>query len=160
LKIFDFYVETSNYKINIIIYLNNKIKLKNILFNKIKIFYIFMEEEFIKYGLINNIEGNYDTAIEQFTKAITKNEQSYKGYLYRASAYTNKGEYNKALNDFEKAEKLRNEDDEFYYLRGKAYFYNQNFNNAKSDFEKALTINSINEENKENINKLLTFLID
>ena len=117
-----------------------------------------MEEEFIKYGLINNIEGNYDTAIEQFTKAINKNEQNYKGYLYRAIAYSNKGEYNNALNDFEKAEKLKKEDDEFYYLRGKTYFYNQNFNNAKIDFEKALTINSINEENKEIINKLLKII--
>ena len=117
-------------------------------------------EDFTQSGLIAIADGDYDTAIDLLNKAINKDEKSYKANLLRGIAYSNKGDYPKAIVDFNNAEKLRknDENDEFYYLRGKTYFYNQNFNNAKIDFEKALTINSINEENKENINKLLKII--
>ena len=84
-------------------------------------------EDFTQSGLIAIADGDYDTAIDLLSKAINKDEKSYKANLLRAVAYSNKGDYPKAIVDFNNAEKLRNENenDEFYYFRGKTYFYNQ-----------------------------------
>ena len=114
-------------------------------------------EDFTQSGLIAIADGDYDTAIDLLSKAINKDEKSYKANLLRAVAYSNKGDYPKAIVDFNNAEKLRNENenDEFYYFRGKTYFYNQQIFEARKDLEKAKTINGLSEEGKNKIDKLL-----
>ena len=114
-------------------------------------------EDFTQSGLIAIADGDYDTAIDLLSKAINKDEKSYKANLLRAVAKSNKGDYPNAIDDFNNAEKLRKEDenDEFYYLRGKTYFYNQQLFEAQKDLEKAKSIEGIDEESKNKIEKLL-----
>ena len=52
-------------------------------------------EDFTQSGLIAIADGDYDTAIDLLSKAINKDEKSYKANLLRAVAYSNKGDYPK-----------------------------------------------------------------
>jgi tetratricopeptide (TPR) repeat protein len=113
-------------------------------------------EDFTQSGLISIADGDYDTAIDFLNKSISKNDKDYKALLYRGIAYCNKGNFSSSINDFNNAEKLRNDEkDDFYYLRGKAYFYNQQLFEAQKDLEKAKSIEGIDEESKNKIEKLL-----
>ena len=117
-----------------------------------------MEEDFIQNGLIAYIEGDIDQSIDQFTKALNKNDKSYKALLCRGKSYINKGEIENALNDFNKAEELRTEQhfgDDLFYLKGKALFEDENLEESKKCLEKAINENGVTEESKEKINKLL-----
>ena len=117
-----------------------------------------MEEDFIQNGLIAYIEGDIEQSLDQFTKAINKNDKSYKAFLCRGKAYINKGDIEAALYNLNKAEELRNESnfgDDFYYVKGKALFEDENVEESKKCLEKALIEKDINEESKEKINKLL-----
>ena len=117
-----------------------------------------MEEDFIQNGLIAYIEGDIDQSLEQFTKAINKNDKSYKAFLCRGKVHINKGDIEAALNDLNKAEELANESnvgDELYYVKGKALFEDENLEESKKCLEKAFNEKDISEESKEKINKLL-----
>lgn len=116
-----------------------------------------MEEEFLQSGLTAIMDENYNTAIDYFTKIISKNDKNYKALLYRGVANVKKGDYENALSDLNKAEEIRvkDSDDDLFYFKGVALFYSQELEKAKEQFEKALTMKTNDDSKKEIINKYL-----
>lgn len=68
-------------------------------------------KEYFDEGYNYDEQGEYDKAIESYTKAIELNPDHFKTYFNRGIAYSKMGERKKATDDFEIAKKL-NPDDE------------------------------------------------
>ena len=122
-----------------------------------KIYFYIMEDEFLQSGLTAIMDENYNTAIDYFSKIISKNEKHYKALLFRGVANVKKGDYDSALADLNKAEEIREKDtnDDLFYFKGVALFYSQELEKAKEQLEKALTMKTNDEHKKEIINKYL-----
>ena len=116
-----------------------------------------MEDEFLQSGFTAIMDENYNTAIDYFSKIISKNEKHYKALLFRGVANVKKGDYDSALADLSKAEEIREKDtnDDLFYFKGVALFYSQELEKAKEQLEKALTMKTNDEHKKEIINKYL-----
>lgn len=55
-------------------------------------------------------KGEYDSAIEEFSRVIAELPDFAPAYFLRGFAYNDKGEYTRAINDFQKACDMRYED--------------------------------------------------
>ncbi|MFC1494773.1 TonB family protein [Thermodesulfobacteriota bacterium] len=91
-------------------------------------------DEGLKYLKI----GEYDKAIEAYTKAIKINKKYSPGYSGRAMAYMTIGEFNKAISDFNKAITRTPEHGLYYKLRGEAYSELKKYKKAIKDFSRAI----------------------
>jgi len=60
-------------------------------------------QEFIGKGQNYFVQGQYDDAIAEYTKAIEQNPQCASAYAHRGIAYDSMGEISKAIDDFNKA---------------------------------------------------------
>jgi len=110
-------------------------------FNKVIEIY---QQDTIYYnrGVANLYNGKIDSALNDFTKAITLNPHYVEAYRGRCITYEIKGLNYDAINDYTKIIEINPKNDEFYCDRGIA-FYNMNlFNTAILDFSKAININS------------------
>jgi tetratricopeptide (TPR) repeat protein len=87
-------------------------------------------------------KGNYDQAIEDYTKAINFNPDSAIEYCYRGDAYKNKGNYDQAIADYTKAISFDPNNMEAYFGRGVAYKSKGNYDLAIADYNKAITLNT------------------
>lgn len=97
-----------------------------------------MEEDFVAVGLLNYIDQNYKTALENFNKAVNINADNSEAVLFRGIALLKLGNYDKAINDFNKSESLNSKSGfELNYNRGLAYLFNSEIAFAKSNFEAA-----------------------
>ncbi len=85
--------------------------------------------------------GNFNQAIEYFTKALTIDSQHAKAYNNRGVAYGAKKQYNTALENFNQALMLNPDFDEAYNNRGNAYRHMGQNNLALADYDKAIEIN-------------------
>jgi PQQ-dependent catabolism-associated CXXCW motif protein len=106
---------------------------------------------FYKRGVDYAEKGQYDNAIDDFTKAIKLAPNNANAYLQRAQASASKEDYGQAISDFTKAAALdptksagvqailRNREYAAgYNTLGMAYYSNKDYDHAISDFDQAI----------------------
>ncbi|MBK6772723.1 MAG: tetratricopeptide repeat protein [Ignavibacteria bacterium] len=85
--------------------------------------------------------GNYQDAIDYFTKFINLFPDKKEGYYNRGTIYFNLKEYSKAISDYNSAIEINPVDAEAYNNRGIVYKNQKEYNKAISDYNKAIEIN-------------------
>jgi tetratricopeptide (TPR) repeat protein len=112
------------------------------------------KQDYNALGLAQYEAGNYDKAIEYFTKTIESDSNNAMAYFnrgfahFRTGSYMNKEPYNKAVADFNKAIELSPSYIDAYYNRGLAYeniegnkyYMSDGLYKALMDHEKALEL--------------------
>jgi tetratricopeptide (TPR) repeat protein len=88
-------------------------------------------EEFLETGIQFCLQGEYDSAIENLTEAITLDSNIAAAYANRGLVYGHKGTYDKALADCNQAIKLDPNLADSYSARGVVYI-------AKGEYDQAL----------------------
>jgi tetratricopeptide (TPR) repeat protein len=96
--------------------------------------------EYIEQGVAYHKKGDYDRAIDCFTKAIQIDRSKAQGYFNRGIAWVSKGEHGKAIEDFTAALRIGPQDAEAYDLRGSAWTEVGEYDKAIEDHSKALAI--------------------
>jgi len=92
-------------------------------------------------------EGQYEQAIEEFSKAIEIDPESFSAYCLRAEAYYEIEQYDKAVADYTKAIEVYPESGwkhpkyaNAHYDRGNVYYYMEEYDKAIADYTKAIEI--------------------
>jgi len=80
---------------------------------------------------------SYETAIENFTKALEDNPYLVDAYYLRALAYENIGKYKEAIEDLKKATMLMPEEKKFFTTMAKVYFKMAEEEVKKGNYKKA-----------------------
>jgi tetratricopeptide (TPR) repeat protein len=93
-------------------------------------------------GLIYDKQGDFDKAIDNFTKTIEINPNDADAYYNRGIAYGKKGEFDKAIVDFTKAIEINPKYADAYNNRGMAYRKKGELDKAIADYTKTIEINS------------------
>ncbi len=103
-------------------------------------------EDYYLEGKDYYINGNYDQAIESFTKAIKLNNNLADAYLSRGHAYAVKPnpDLNQAISDFDHAIKINPLEDSAFTGRGLAYARQGKLDLAIADFNQAIKLNPQN----------------
>lgn len=120
-----------------------------------------MEIELIKSGLEAFMQENYQTAIDQFSKALEKDVDNIEGLIYRAASYNKLGNSSAGVEDLNKAESLNKNEEHSYeilYNRAKLLINLNNFKSALDDLNKAKSLNGLNDEKKTNLEKLIKLI--
>jgi tetratricopeptide (TPR) repeat protein len=81
--------------------------------------------------------GQYQKAIDDYTKAIELNSKNAGAYYNRGIAYNDLGQYQKAIDDYTKAIELNPKDAGAYGNRGVAYALQKSPTAACGDFYQA-----------------------
>lgn len=84
-------------------------------------------------GIAYGEKNEYDTAIEDYNKAIQLNPNFAEAYNNRGYAYHKKGEIDRAIEDYDKAIQIKPDDVRFYNNRGIVLLDVQEWQKAKSD---------------------------
>lgn len=74
--------------------------------------------------------GNYDDAIEQFTKLIDENPEYTEAYVARADAYEKAGKKVEAASDYKRATAFEDKDESIYYNAGRLYYELEEYKEA------------------------------
>ncbi|MDE0017857.1 MAG: tetratricopeptide repeat protein [Candidatus Poribacteria bacterium] len=98
--------------------------------------HVFYNNRGIDYGE----KGEYDLAIEDFTKAIELKPDYAIAYNNRGAVYRSKGEYDKTIDDCNKAIQLKSNYAEPYSNRGAAYRNKGDYERAIEDYNKAIQL--------------------
>ncbi len=100
-------------------------------------------EDYYLEGKDYYINGNFDQAIESFTKAIKLNNNLADAYLSRGHAYAVKPDpdLNLAITDFDHAIKINPLEDSAFTGRGLAYARQGKLDLAIADFDQAIKLN-------------------
>lgn len=91
-------------------------------------------------GAYNRI-GDFDRALESYTRVLAIDPKDIEGYLNRARVYIDKADYPKAIADANLAIKINSKYASAYRVRGDAYGANGELDKAIKDFDKAIEIN-------------------
>lgn len=108
-----------------------------------------MEVEASKYndsGKEATLEGDYDKAVDNYTRAVMLNPNFTDAYFYRGSVFLKQGGYDRAIEDFSKAISLNPDLAEAYMNRGIARMSKGDIDNAIVDYNQALKLNSTSGE--------------
>ena len=92
------------------------------------------------WGLAYYEKGNYDCAIEEYTKAIELNPNYAIAYNNRGVTYAKKSKYDRAVEDFNMAINLKPNYVHAYNNRGLAYRGKGDFDRAIEDYTKAIQL--------------------
>ena len=98
--------------------------------------HVFYNNNGIAYGE----KGEFDLAIEDFTKAIELKPDYAIAYNNRGSVYRSKGEHDLAIEDCNKAIQLKSDYAEPYSNRGAAYRNKGNYERAIRDYDMAIKL--------------------
>jgi len=93
-------------------------------------------------GLEEYEKGNYQDAIDNYTRAIESHPADAFLYNNRGLAYFKVKEYKKSIPDYSKAMELKPDYTMAYSNRGLAYFKIRSFDEAISDYTKAIELDS------------------
>ena len=85
-------------------------------------------------------KGDYNRAIEAFTKAIDLNPNYAMAYNNRGLTYGKTGDYDRAIEDYTKAIKLKPDFVEAYYNRGVAYYERREFAQSIENYNKTIDL--------------------
>lgn len=91
-------------------------------------------------GMLYSLEGDFDHAIDDFSRAIEDNPRSDVVFVDRAIAYENKGDSTHAVADFTEAVRLNPQNGEAYLNRGMLYARAHDFDDALPDLDEAIRI--------------------
>ena len=92
---------------------------------------------YMKQGAERSSSGNWQGAIESYTKAIYLAPNNPDAYMSRGAAYSNLENWNKAVEDYTKAIALAPNNFNAYMSRGAAYSNLEDKQRADSDYKKA-----------------------
>lgn len=84
--------------------------------------------------------GQYQRAIEEFSKAISLDSNYAYAYASRGAAYYNLKEYKRAIEDFDKAITCNPGDATVYVARGAACYCLRQFQRAVEDYDSAISL--------------------
>lgn len=96
--------------------------------------------EYSDSGLAEYEKGNYQKAIENYTRAIEANLREASLYNNRGLAYYSFEKYDKAISDYNRAIELEADYKDAYFNRGLAYFKKSSSQEAISDLGKAIEL--------------------
>ena len=88
-------------------------------------------------GATHMAEGEYDKAIECFTRALKARRKSPEAHCNRGTAYSEKGEHDKAVADLSKAIELNPEFADAYYNRAVVHYQMKQYEKSWQDLDKA-----------------------
>ena len=88
------------------------------------------------------IQGKYNEAVTNFSKAIKSDTANAQGYYSRGLSYFRLEQDSLAINDFDKAIKLNPSEPSLYYSRGESKRFSGNPSGAHSDYNKAISLDS------------------
>eukprot|EP01016_Furgasonia_blochmanni_P014917 TRINITY_DN1797_c0_g1_i3.p1 TRINITY_DN1797_c0_g1~~TRINITY_DN1797_c0_g1_i3.p1 ORF type:complete len:608 (+),score=221.37 TRINITY_DN1797_c0_g1_i3:156-1979(+) len=97
--------------------------------------------------------GNYEEAVEHFTKAIELNPNDHVFYSNRSGAFASLEEYEKALEDANKCVSLKPDWAKGYTRKGLAEFYLRNLDDAIATYKKGLELEPTNAQLKEGLER-------
>ena len=83
-------------------------------------------------------QGDYQGAIDDWTKVIEVNPQEVDAYYNRGVVFYQSDQYEQALADFDRALKLNAQSAQILYARGSVYMEQGNYREARNDFRNAL----------------------
>lgn len=86
--------------------------------------------------------GSYQGALKDFSKAISYDPESDRGYYNRGLCYRVLKKYDKALNDFNTSLQINPSRPDGYFGRAQTYYDMQQYHQALGDCKKALNIHS------------------
>jgi tetratricopeptide (TPR) repeat protein len=101
-------------------------------------------EAYLNRGLAYCEQGDFDSAIADFTQAIKLDPNYAHAYIYRGVAYGTKGDNDSAIADFTQFIRLYPNDAEGYVGRGGAYYMKGDRARARTDLSKALELDPDN----------------
>jgi tetratricopeptide (TPR) repeat protein len=91
-------------------------------------------------GLSFYNQGDYVTAIEEYTQAIRLDPNYADAYYNRGLAYYNKEDYDRAIADYSQAVRLNPDYALAYYGRGLAYYNKEDYDREIADYTKAIRL--------------------
>jgi tetratricopeptide (TPR) repeat protein/outer membrane lipoprotein-sorting protein len=91
-------------------------------------------------GEAHYLNGQYDQAFSELTKAIEKDPALVRAYVTRGQAYNDKNEFDLAIADFTKIIELKPTDAHAYRYRGMAYHNKGEYDLAVADYTKSIEI--------------------
>ena len=103
-------------------------------------------ERFLNKGVVDLKNGQYQPAIENFSKAIRTETGYADAYFKRGGIYTILKQYQNAIEDLNKAIKLKPDNEQFYTARGLAYYGSGQYQQALDDYSKAISLKPDNAE--------------
>ena len=95
----------------------------------------------IDIGFKQYFKGEYDDAIESYSKAIELTPNNVNGYLGRGLAYEEKDQYIKAIEDYGKVISLEPNNASLYTGRGHVYEEIGQYDKAIDDYKRAIALN-------------------
>ncbi|RLD51189.1 MAG: hypothetical protein DRI94_06690 [Bacteroidetes bacterium] len=101
-------------------------------------------EKYNQLGKEKIKSGNYDKALEYFSKAISVKNDYVNAYCNRGNCYSDLGEKEKAIKDYNKAIAINPDFVPAYYNRGTYYFNKGDADNAIKDFTKVINLKAEN----------------
>jgi tetratricopeptide (TPR) repeat protein len=111
--------------------------------------------QWLEDGNADYASGNYQDAIEAYSKAIELDPECVPTYLGRGITYLSLNEFKKALADCSKAVELDPNFDLSYGFRGLAYYRMREFERAMIDYSKAIELDPNEASTHDNLAYLL-----
>ncbi len=100
------------------------------------------------------VKGEYDSAFNDYNKALELNPKDAVAYLNRGRAFQSKTNYDSAIADFSKVIELNPKETSAYLNRGDAFEKKGNAQQAIGDYKKVVEIDANNESAKNNLKRL------
>ncbi len=97
-------------------------------------------KRFFKAGEDFILAGNYQDAVEQFTKAIDLQPDYDKAYQARADAYEKLGMIREAAEDYDRAATFLDKKPEVYYEAGRLYYELADYDKAIDRLDKSIAL--------------------
>ena len=107
---------------------------------------LYGQENWVEKGLELSKAGQYDPAIEAFSKAIGIDPENVDAYNNRGAVWYYKDALDRAISDFSRALKIDPSHTEACNNRGLVWFRQKDFNRAIADFTRALEFNPAYED--------------
>jgi len=92
---------------------------------------------YINRGIAYEGKGQFDQAVDDFTKALEIDPKDAGVYYHRGIGYVNKGQFDWAIDDFTKALEIDPKRADAYYNRAIAYYSKKEYDESWKDIKKA-----------------------
>ncbi|KJU85531.1 protein containing Heat shock protein DnaJ [Candidatus Magnetobacterium bavaricum] len=97
---------------------------------------------YVNRGKGHYSKGNFDEAINDFTRAVERKPDYVEAYHFRGCAWRDKRRYDKAINDFTRAIELSSNYVDAYFNRGNLWRNKGDIDRAIADWTRAIEIDS------------------